>query len=157
MVCLCCVASVEQLLHRLNVPFQRVLLSEAHLKKGLSETQKLQLADELDQLGFELIDNRRNRLMEQIKQATRDYLMDIEKDNRRKENLSDYLSHRLNYEYSYISDLFSCVEGATIENYFIQQRIERGKYLLVYDEKTLTQIFCQLGHSSVYHPYSLFK
>lgn len=77
MVCLCCVASVEQLLHRLNVPFQRVLLGEAHLNKGLSETQKLQLADELDQLGFELIDNHRNRLMEQIKQATRDYLMDI--------------------------------------------------------------------------------
>lgn len=122
-----------------------MLLGEVHLNKGLSETQKLQLADELDQLGFELIDNHRNRLMEQIKQATRDYLMDIEKDNRRKENLSDYLSHRLNYEYSYISDLFSCVEGATIENYFIQQRIERAKYLLVYDEKNTNTDFLPVG------------
>ena len=157
MVCRRCVASVEQLLRRMNLPFLRVVLGEAQLNTQLTAPQKQLLEKELHQLGFELIDKRRNRLIEQIKQATRDYLNDIEKENRRKENLSDFLTKRLNYEYSYLSDLFSSVEGTTIENYFILQRIERAKELLVYDEKTLTQISYQLGFSSVHHLSSQFK
>ena len=74
-----------------------------------------------------------------------------------KVNLSDYLSHRTGYDYTYISNLFSEVESSTIEKYFIAQKIERVKELLVYDELTLSEIAYQLNYSSVAHLSNQFK
>ena len=157
MVCQRCVMSVQQALEQLNIPFSTVRLGEAEINDELNEDQKDELEKALNKLGFELIDTRKNQLIEKIKKAVQEYLLNIEKEYERKQNLSDFIQKKLNYEYSYLSDLFSSVEGATIENYFIKLRIERAKELIVYDEKTLTEISYQLGYSSVHHLSSQFK
>ena len=74
-----------------------------------------------------------------------------------KVNLSDYISDKLHHDYNYISNLFSEIEGTTIEKYFIAQKIERVKELLVYDELTLNEIAFKLNYSSVAHLSSQFK
>lgn len=157
MVCRRCIASVQQALALLQIPFKQVILGEVQTLQELNEKQKSAVAQELSKLGFELIDTRRNQLIERIKKVVQEYLSRIEKESLRKENLSDVISAKLHYDYSYLSDLFSSVEGTTIENYFIQVRIERAKELIVYDEKSLTQIAYQLGFSSVHHLSSQFK
>jgi len=157
MVCQRCIMSVQQTLKQLNIPFHKVILGEAHSCDELNEKQRLAVAQELGKLGFELIDTRKNQLIEKIKKSVQEYLLNIEKEYERKENLSDFISKKLNYEYSYLSDLFSSVEGTTIENHFIKLRIERAKELIVYDEKSLTEISYQLGYSSVHHLSSQFK
>lgn len=157
MVCQRCIMSVQQALKQLDIPFHKVMLGEAQTCNDLNEKQRESLSKELGKLGFELIDTRKNQLIEKIKKSLQEYLANIEKEWERKQNLSDFISKKLNYEYSYLSDLFSSVEGATIENYFIQLRIERAKELIVYDEKSLTEISYQLGYSSVHHLSSQFK
>lgn len=157
MVCLRCVMSVQQVLKQLEIPFHEVRLGEAHLCEALEEEQKSALSRELGKMGFELIDSRKNQLIERIKKSVQEYLAVIEDVNERKENFSTFVSRQLNYEYSYLSDLFSSVEGTTIENYFITLRIERAKELIVYDDKSLTEISYQLGYSSVHHLSSQFK
>lgn len=157
MVCQRCIASVQQMLKQLEIPFHKVILGEAHTCNELNEKQREVVAKELNKLGFELIDTRKNQLIEKIKKSVQEYLLNIEKEYERKENLSGLITKKLNYEYSYLSDLFSSVEGTTIENYFIKLRIERAKELIVYDEKSLTEISYQLGYSSVHHLSSQFK
>ncbi len=157
MVCQRCILSVQQTLKQLHIPFHKVVLGEAHTCDELSENQRTEVSQEFSKLGFELIDTRKNQLIEKIKKTVQEYLLDIEKEYERKQNLSNFISKKLNYEYSYLSDLFSSIEGVTIENYFIKLRIEKAKELIVYDEKTLTEISYQLGYSSVHHLSTQFK
>ena len=113
------------------------------------------LKTELNNTGFELIEMRVNKIVENIKQLAMDYLnISTEKSGKK---LSEFITDKIAYEYSYLSDLFSSIEGKTIEQFFINQRIEKVKELIVYDQLSLTEIAYQTGFSSVHHLSSQFK
>lgn len=157
MVCHRCILSVEDILQKESIPFDKVIFGEMHLKEELSTDQKERLVKRLVEVGFELIDNHSSALIEKIKQLIikRARNEADEKDSNLK--LSHYLSGKVNHEYTYLSSLFSSVEGRTIENYFIEQRIEKAKELLVYGQLTLSQIAFDLEYSSVAHLSAQFK
>ena len=155
MVCDRCKKTVTKILCDLGIEHKPVLLGEVHLAKQIPALLKAELNGRLVSEGFELIDNRQSRLIEQIKKALIQLIQNEYPDKRI--NLSKYLAQQLNHDYSYMSNLFSSVEGKTIEHYFIQQKIEKVKELLVYDELTLSEIAYRLGYSSVAHLSNQFK
>ena len=155
MVCDRCKKTVTKILFDLGIEHKPVLLGEVHLAKQIPALLKAELNGRLVSEGFELIDNRKSRLIEQIKKALIQLIQNEYPDKRI--NLSKYLAQQLNHDYSYLSNLFSSVEGKTIEHYFIQQKIEKVKELLVYDELTLSEIAYRLGYSSVAHLSNQFK
>lgn len=155
MVCPRCVTSVENILRNLKIPFYEVKLGEVHLPESLSAIQKTKLQAELKKVGFELIETRLNALVEKIKHEVSDYLND--QSTGKKLKLSSYITQHIPNDYSYLSDLFSSVEGTTIEHYFIQKRIEKVKEYLVYNQLSLSEIADLLGFSSVHHLSAQFK
>lgn len=157
MVCHRCVLSVEDILQKESIPYDKVIFGEIHLPGELSADQKDRLTKRFAAVGFELIDNQSSAMIEKIKQLVikRARNEADEKDSQVK--LSHYLSDKINYEYTYLSSLFSSVEGRTIENYFIEQRIEKAKELLIYGQHTLSQIAFELDYSSVAHLSAQFK
>ncbi len=157
MVCHRCVLAVEEILNKEKLPFQKVLFGEIHLMDELNEKQKNILSTKLNDIGFELIDSHMSGLIEKIKQLVIKKAR-FEVDTKEKKiNLSNYLSEKLHYEYTHLSSLFSSVEGRTIENFYIEQRIEKAKELLIYREKTLSEIAFELDYSSTAHLSSQFK
>ena len=155
MVCSRCKMVVKTELEKAGLIPLSVDLGEVDIE-GTPSSDILQSLDNcLKHLGFELIDDRKSRIIEQIKNTIvslihhSNGLLDV--------NLSDYLSTKLNLDYGYLSSLFSEVEGGTIEKYFIAQKIEKVKELIMYDELTLSQIANELGYSSVAHLSSQFK
>jgi AraC-like DNA-binding protein len=155
MVCPRCIVAVEHVLQSEAIPFRRVELGEVSLEAPLSEEQRVNMEKQLQGLGFELIDNRRQVMVDKIKKAVMSYLETL--DGVEKKKLSAVIAAELHHEYTYLSDLFSTVEGLTIETYFIRLRIEKAKELLVYDELTLSEIAWKLGYSSVQHLSNQFK
>lgn len=155
MVCNRCIMVVQSLLDKVGIVPLSIKLGEVVLEKEIDEKIKAKFAQELQSVGFQLIDDKKSRLIEQIK-TTIIELVHYE-NNDLKINLSDYLSDRLHHDYNYLSNLFSEVEGTTIEKYFITQKIERVKELLVYDELTLNEIAYQLNYSSTAHLSTQFK
>ena len=111
--------------------------------------------NKIEPLGFELINDKKSRLVESIKKNVIAFVGQQETPEKTK--ISDHLHDRLNRDYTYLSNLFSAVEGVTIEQYFINQKIEKTKEYLVYDELTLTEIAFRLGYSSVAHLSRQFK
>jgi AraC-like DNA-binding protein len=107
-------------------------------------------------LGLALIDDRRSRIIEKIK-TTIINLMHEDNEEKPNQNISSILSKELNYDYNYLSNLFSESEGITIEKFAIAQRIDRVKELLVYDELTLSEIAYKLGYTSTAHLSNQFK
>lgn len=157
MVCRRCLLAVEQLLTSTFIPFQKVVVGEIHLAGKLSEAQYAALDTRLAVIGLELVDNRTSGLIEKIKQLViKKARRDVD-EKESKMNLSTYLSQKLHHEYTYLSSLFSSVEGRTIEKYLIQQRIEKVKELLVYNEMTLATIAFEMNYSSVAHLSNQFK
>jgi len=157
MVCLRCIIAVEDILKNESIPFQKVIIGEIHLNDELTVKQKESLKSKLDKIGFELIDNHTSGLVEKIKQLViRKARKEVVNDEV-KTKLSEYLSNIVHHEYTYLSSLFSSIEGRTIENYFIEQRIEKAKELIIYDQLTLSQIAFELEFSSVAHLSSQFK
>lgn len=147
--------TVENILQQNHVPFTKVSLGEVELEKKLSAEEMKSIDKDLHNVGFELIDTRVNKIIEDIKQAVLEYLnLGMESQNLK---LSSFIIKNIPYDYSYLSDLFSSIEGKTIEQYFILQRIEKVKELLVYDQLSLTEISYQTGFSSVHHLSSQFK
>ena len=157
MVCHRCVLSVEDILNKETIPFQKVIFGEIHLKDELSQEQKDRLSASFGKVGFELIDNHNSALIEKIKQLIIKRARNEVAEKESKIKLSHYLSGNVNHEYTYLSSLFSSIEGRTIENYFIEQRIEKAKELLVYGQLTLSQIAFDLEYSSVAHLSAQFK
>jgi len=157
MVCRRCVISVEKLLEEAAIPFEKVTVGEIHLTKDISDKQQDKLKDALAGIGLELIDNKKGGIIEKIKQLVIKKARNEVSKEERKMKLSAYLSGKLFHEYTYLSSLFSSVEGRTIENYFIHQRIEKVKELLVYNEMTLLDISVELEYSSVAHLSNQFK
>ena len=157
MVCHRCILAVEGILQNEKILFQKVSIGEINLMAELSQDQKDSLAEKLNKIGFEIIDNYSGGLIEKIKQVVIKRARNEVDEKERKKKLSNYLSEKVNHEYTYLSSLFSSVEGRTIENYFIEQRIEKAKELLIYGQLTLSQIAFDLEYSSVAHLSTQFK
>ena len=155
MVCQRCILTVESILEKLEVSATKISLGEVELASPLSETKLKQVETALIKLGFELIETKLNKIVEDIKQLILQNVSDLSGEKNIK--LSSLITCKIHYEYSYISDIFSSVEGITIEQYFIRQRIEKVKELLVYEELSLTEIAYQTGFSSVHHLSAQFK
>lgn len=155
MVCNRCIMVVEDILKEMSLSPLSVKLGEITLEKPLDEKQKVLLAERLKSVGFEIIDSKKTRLIEKVKNAIIELVYRDNSDL--KTNLSDYIAGKTNHDYTYISNLFSEVENTTIEKYFILQKTERVKELLVYDELSLNEIAAMLNYSSTAHLSSQFK
>lgn len=155
MVCDRCKMAVSQTLQQVGLHPKKVELGEVSIEEDPSSTQLSTLRVALKELGFELLDDRRQQTIDHIKSAL--IRLVHYHDNQSSTNLSDYLSSELRQDYSALSKLFSEVEGKTIERYYIELRIERVKEFICYDELTLTQIALRMNYSSVAYLSSQFK
>lgn len=155
MVCNRCKMVVKSTLEKLGLHPVQVELGEIELQENDISLLKEQLRQELQSLGFDLLDNKKTKIIEKVKNRITDLVQN--KSSILKVTLSEYLSEELNQDYSSLSNLFSEVEGTTIEKYYILQKIEKVKELLVYDELTLSEIAYQLNYSSVAYVSNQFK
>ena len=156
MVCQRCIMVVTQRLKALSLPFEKVELGEISLSAPLSGDQFNLLKDDLHQLGFELLDDRKASIVSQVKSCIIQYIHG-EDETVMNKKLSVILSEKLKADYNYLSSLFSSIEGITIEKFVILQRIERAKELLAYNELSLNEIADKLAYSSVQHLSQQFK
>ena len=155
MVCDRCKMVVKAELENMGLHPFSVELGEVELDRELTDKEKLQFSEQLQKFGFSLIDDKKSRLIERIKTLIIELVH--RQNNELSINLSDYLKSHVNHDYHYVSALFSEVEGTTIEKYFIAQKIEKVKELLVYDELSLSEIADLLNYSSVGYLSSQFK
>lgn len=155
MVCGRCIMVVRSKLEKLGLNPLSMQLGEVEIQENISKIQKDTLAKQLLSLGFELIDDKKSKTIERIKNLIIDLVH--YKNNELKTNLSDYLSLQLLQDYNALSNLFSEVEGTTIEQYFIAQKIEKVKELLMYNELSLSEIAFELNYSSVAYLSNQFK
>ncbi|MFZ5942460.1 MAG: helix-turn-helix domain-containing protein [Bacteroidota bacterium] len=155
MVCIRCEMVVRSELEKLGLQYVYVKIGEADLIGNPSPQQLKGLDKGLHKLGLELMDDRKSVLVEKIKNAIIELVH--YQDEQIKMNLSDYLSEKLNYDYTYLSNLFSEVKGFTIEKFYLTHKIEKVKELIVYDELNLTEIAFKLHYSSVAHLSNQFK
>lgn len=155
MVCGRCEVAVKVELEKMELPVISIKLGEVELSRELSEGEIKSLANTLTSLGFELLQEETSKMIEQIKNLVIDLVH--YRNEKIKINLSTYLSENLRQDYSALSKLFSESEGITIEHYFIAQKIEKAKELLVYNELTLSEIAIQLNYSNVAHLSNQFK
>ena len=155
MVCNRCILVVQQELQKLGINSCKVTLGEVETGAELTKEQLQQLSDNLSGLGFELLSSSKQQIIEKIKNIIINQIHYAEEDNLYK--YSEILSKALNKDYSYISSLFSEVEGITIEKYLINQRIEKVKEMITYDQLSLSEIAYKLGYSSVAHLSNQFK
>ena len=155
MVCDRCKMAVEQVLKDAGLTPERIDLGEVWVSDVPTEAQLAQLKTRLEALGFELLDDQRQQMIERMKTAI--IALVHHHQGNKTLNLSVYLAQLLHRDYSALSKLFSEVTGLTIERYFIMQRIERVKELIRYDELTLTEIAYQMNYSSVAHLSSQFR
>ena len=155
MVCNRCVFAVQHIFDTLKIPLDKIEMGEVVLSKEVAHSTLKTIVNELEKLGFERIETRGNKLIEDVKKLVIEYLEQTEKST--KISLSSYITNALPYDYSYLSDLFSKIEGKTIEQFFIYQRIEKVKALINFNQFTLTEIAFQMGFSSVNHLSAQFK
>lgn len=146
---------VKNELEKLGFQIMNINLGEVDLAKELTEREKINIDNHLKTFGFELIDDKKSRLIAQIKSSIIEIIHHSKGGIR--SNLSDHLSDKLHHDYTYLSNLFSEVEGTTIEKHFIAQKIEKVKELLVYDELSLSEIAFQMNYSSVGYLSNQFK
>lgn len=155
MVCDRCILVVGDVLRRCGIEPVRVTLGEAVVAEPLDEKRRAAVRQELERLGFELLESPRQVLVEAVKRAVIEWVRAGEE--RLDARLSEYLERRLGRDYSALSKLFSEACGTTLEKYVIAQRIERAKELLADRELTLSEIADLLGYSSVAYLSAQFK
>jgi len=155
MVCNRCKMVVKSEFEKLGLEPVSVELGEVEIKDELTDSQKNKVGVAIRELGFDLIDDKKSRIIERIKNIVVELVHENHSDL--KTNLSDYLTSHLHHDYHYMSNLFSEVEGTTIEKYYIAQKIEKVKEYLVYDELSLSEIAFRLNYSSVAYLSSQFK
>jgi len=155
MVCIRCKMVVKSELEKLGLHYKTIELGEAEIIEEISPEQMEQLGIALQRTGLELMDDKKSILVEKIKAVIIELVHYSEEDT--KVNHSDYLSERLQHNYTYLANLFSEVKGTTIEKFYLAHKIERVKELLVYDELSLTEIAYKLHYSSVAHLSNQFK
>ncbi|HZL08463.1 MAG TPA: AraC family transcriptional regulator [Prolixibacteraceae bacterium] len=155
MVCNRCVMVVSSIFRDAGLHETEVQLGKVQVKNPISTETLKEIEIQLKKVGFEIINDSKVRIIEQVK----NYIIDLTYIHSAeiKSNYSDYLAGQLHLDYNYLSTLFSSVEGTTIEKYMINLKIERVKELLVYDEKTLSEIALEMGYSSVAHLSGQFK
>ena len=147
--------AVKEALKSLGLHFIVVDLGEVEVMENISADQRIQLTHLLGLSGLELMDDKRAVLIEKIKNVIIE--MVHYSDEMIKVNFSDLLSEKLNYNYTYLANLFSEVQGTTIEHFIISHKIERIKELIIYGELNITEIAWKLNYSSVAHLSNQFK
>ncbi|MGA9211839.1 helix-turn-helix domain-containing protein [Kaistella sp.] len=155
MVSLRCKMIVKQELQKIGLHCVNVELGTVEIRETMTDLQKEQFRKNLQVYGLQLLDDRRNIIIEKIKAII--IKMVHYSDEIPKVNYSDYISEKLGYDYTYLANTFSEVKGITIQQYIILNKIERAKELLMYDELNLTEISYKLHYSSVAHLSNQFK
>jgi len=156
MVCNRCIKVVQEEFEKLNLEIETIELGKVSISSKLNDSTISNIKEVLDKNGFELIDDKKSKLIDRIKTLIIE-ITHYDKEVSPSINSSEFISKEIGYDYSYLSNLFSSVEGITIEKYIINQKIEKVKELLVYDELSLNEISFQLGYSSVQHLSNQFK
>ncbi|WP_321374020.1 helix-turn-helix domain-containing protein [uncultured Draconibacterium sp.] len=156
MVCNRCIKVVKEELEKLDIQIEAIELGKVDIPESLTQEQTEEVRSVLNDNGFELIDDKKSQLIDRIKTIIIEKIH-YSKEEKEPVNFSDVIASDVSHDYSYISKLFSSVEGITIEKYIINQKIEKVKELLVYGELTLNEISYQLGYSSVQHLSNQFK
>jgi AraC-like DNA-binding protein len=155
MVCIRCQMVVKAELEKLGINYIDVKIGEANILEQVQPEKLHQLDIALRKSGLEIMDNKKSILVEKIKSAIIELVHYSE--DQIKVNLSEYLSEKLNYDYTYLANLFSEVKGITIEKFYLTHKIEKVKELIVYDELNLTEIAFRMHYSSVAHLSNQFK
>lgn len=155
MACESCKTVVETELKKLKIPFTRVAFGEAEIKGPLTVDKKKKLNNSIKKSGLELLENKKGVLIEKIKFIIHDVVRHASKYPKVK--FSIYLSEKLNYDYNYLSNLFSEMEVSTIEQFMIAAKVECIKELIMFDDLSLTEISHRLHYSSVAHLSTQFK
>jgi AraC-like DNA-binding protein len=155
MVCGRCILVVKSELEKLGHEIATIELGEVVLKNEISNKEKDNISTRLELLGFAILNDSSSKTIEKVKTILIDLVQN--KNNDINVTLSDYLIQNLHQDYSKLSNLFSTVEGISIEKYFINLRIEKVKELIVYDELSLSEIADVLNYSSVAHLSNQFK
>jgi AraC-like DNA-binding protein len=147
--------SVEQILEKHNLAARYVHLGEVELHSAPGKAKLQQFAADLQKAGFDLLDDQKTKLIEQVKNML---IQKVQSGSVEEHfSVSKYISEKIYKDYSSVSRLFSEVESITIEQFFILQKIEKTKEWLIYDEQSLSQIAFNLGYSSTQHLSSQFK
>ena len=146
---------VKEELKKLGIRYASVDLGEAEILENLDESQRAQIKTALLKSGLELMTDKRAILIEKIKNSIVEMIH--YNDELPKINFSDFISKKLNYDYTYLANLFSETEGTTIEQFILRHKIERVKEFIIYDELSLTEIAAKLHYSSVSHLSNQFK
>jgi len=146
---------VKEVLKKLDLHYVIVNLGEVDILENITSKQREQIKAELFKSGLELMDNKKAMLIEKIKNVIIEMVHYT--DELPETNFSDYLKEKLNYDYTYMANLFSETEATTIEHFIILHKIERVKELIFYDELNLTEIAWKLHYSSVAHLSTQFK
>lgn len=155
MVCPRCIMSVENILKENKLESKYVQLGEVELTKAPVKKQLQKFSDDLEKVGFELLDDQKTQLIERIKSLL---IQKVQEGNIEEHfGINKFLTKKIFKDYSSISKLFSEVEGITIEQFFILQKIEKTKEWLIYNELSLSQIAFNLGYSSTQHLSGQFK
>ena len=155
MVSIRCKMLVKAKLERLGLHHKTVELGEVEILENITLAQREQLNNGLKKAGLELMDDKKAMLVEKIKNVIIEMIHYA--DELPKTNNSDYISKKIQYDYTYLANLFSEVQGITIEHYIIAHKIERAKELLIYNELSLTEIAEKLHYSNVAHLSNQFK
>lgn len=155
MVSLRCKLKVKEELQKLNIRYVLIDLGVVELFEPLSDTQQEQLKKNLLQSGLELLDDHKSVLIERIQNVVVEMIHYSEE--LPKTNYSTYISEKLGYNYTYLSNLFAEVKGITLQNFIILNKIERVKELILYNELNLTEISQILQYSSLAHLSNQFK
>ncbi|MGI9526353.1 helix-turn-helix domain-containing protein [Aequorivita nionensis] len=155
MVCPRCISAVSNILEQLEIPYVSIKLGEVKLVSSLNAKTKSGLSKVLQNSGFSLIDDRKSQLIEQMKTLVVDKIHHSSSELNIK--WADYVSDNIHLDYKYLSALFSSVESITFEQFIINQKIERVKELIVYDELTLSEIAFRMNYSSVAYLSNQFK
>jgi AraC-like DNA-binding protein len=150
-----CKMAVKTVLKSLGLHFIVVDLGEVEIMETLSAEQRGLLTSALQNSGLELMDDKRAILIEKIKNAIIEMVHHT--NEMIKVNFSDYLSEKLQHDYTYLANLFSEVQGTTIEQFIISHKVERIKELIIYDELNITEIAWKMNYSSVAHLSNQFK
>lgn len=150
-----CITQVEQILKDMDIDYTQVILGEATINQELSLIQELELKNKLVKTGLELMDDHKTILSEKIKLIIIDMIHYT--DESIKVNFSVYLSEKLNHNYTYLSNVFRSINGMTIQQFIIINKIEKIKELLLYGELNLSEISYKLNYSSIAHLSNQFK
>lgn len=155
MVCDRCKLVVQQILDELGLHARQIELGEVELTSALDEQQTSEFKHKLQLVGFEWLQDKKGRIIEQLQTVMielvhgQEFIPHV--------NLQQYLSDKLHYDYTYLNNLFSAAKGVSIKQYLIQQKIERAKELIIYNELSFSQIADRLNYSNSAHFSSQFK